>query len=93
MLLEKLKDKLVRSKKHKFTTCLFKHHCVEGPSESVFLIFYYCLLLSELFSYSVVWGGIVLEAMARALFLNQTTLYTMKTVHSEEYICMNNLSI
>ena len=30
----------------------------------------------------------MLEPMARALFLNQTTLYTMKTVHSEEYICI-----
>ena len=45
---------------------------------TVALLFYYCLLLRELFSYSVVWCGIVLEPTARALYL--TRQHYRKTV-------------
>jgi hypothetical protein len=34
-----------------------------------YILFYYCLLLRELFSYSVVWWGIVPEPTAKALYL------------------------
>ena len=42
------------------------------------LLFYYCLLPRELFSYSVVWWGIVPEPTARALYL--TRQHYRKTV-------------
>jgi hypothetical protein len=35
------------------------------------LLFYYCLLLRELFLYSVVWWGIVPELTARALYITR----------------------
>ena len=35
------------------------------------LLFYYCLLLRELFLYSVVWWGIVPEPTARALYITR----------------------
>ena len=37
----------------------------------VSLICYYCLLLRELFSYSVVWWGIVPSPLAQALYLTK----------------------
>jgi hypothetical protein len=42
------------------------------------LLFYYCLLLRKLFSYSVVWCGIVPEPTAKALYL--TRQHYRKTV-------------
>jgi hypothetical protein len=36
-----------------------------------YILFYYCLLLRELFSYSVVWWGIVPEPTSRALYLTR----------------------
>jgi hypothetical protein len=35
------------------------------------LLFYCCILLRELFSYSVAWWGIVPEPTARALYLTR----------------------
>ena len=47
-----------------------------------YILFYYCLLLRELFSYSVVWWGIVPEPTAKALYL--TRQHYKKTVPEEE---------
>ena len=46
------------------------------------ILFCYCLLLRELFSYSVAWCGIMLEATARSLYL--TTQHYRKNILEEE---------
>ena len=47
----------------------------------IYILFYYCLLLRELFSYSA-WCGIVPEPMARVLYL--TRQHYRKTVLERE---------
>jgi hypothetical protein len=62
-------EKLLMLTNARVLNCLLINKINSGD-EFIYKLLYYCLLLRELFSYSVVWGGIVGEGTIR----HQTTL-------------------